>query len=95
VRDAARASRLGLERYDGAEPLNLGSGEEIAIRDLAALVAAATGYRGEIVWDTSRPNGQPRRRLATDRTRVWLGFEASVPLAAGIDELVAWYHRRP
>jgi nucleoside-diphosphate-sugar epimerase len=95
VRDAARAFRLGLERYDGSEPVNLGSGEEIAIRDLAALIAAATGYRGEIVWDTTRPNGQPRRRLATDRARAWLGFEASVPVAAGIDELVAWYASLP
>jgi GDP-L-fucose synthase len=95
VRDAARAFRLGLERYDGPEPVNLGSGEEIAIRDLAALIAAATGYQGEIVWDRSRPNGQPRRRLATDRARAWLGFEASVPLAAGIDELVAWYASSP
>jgi GDP-L-fucose synthase len=91
VRDAARAFRLGLERYDGPEPVNLGSGEEIAIRDLAALVAKATGYHGEVAWDTSRPNGQPRRRLDTNRAREWLGFEASVPLAAGIEELVGWY----
>jgi GDP-L-fucose synthase len=62
---------------------------------LAALIATATGYQGEIVWDTSRPNGQPRRRLATDRARAWLGFEASVPLAAGIDELVGWYASLP
>jgi GDP-L-fucose synthase len=91
VRDAARAFRLALERYDGPDPVNLGSGEEIAIRDLAALVAGATGYRGEVVWDTSKPNGQPRRRLATDRARAWLGFEASVPLGEGIAELAAWY----
>jgi GDP-L-fucose synthase len=93
VRDAARAFRLALERYDGPEPVNLGSGEEIAIGNLAALVARATGYRGEVVWDTSKPNGQPRRRLATDRARVLLGFEAAVPLREGIAELVAWYHR--
>jgi GDP-L-fucose synthase len=93
VRDAARAFRLALERYDGPEPVNLGSGEEIAIGNLAALVATATGYRGEVVWDTSKPNGQPRRRLATDRARALLGFEAAVPLRQGIAELVAWYHR--
>ena len=93
VRDAARAFRLALERYDGPEPVNLGSGEEIAIGNLAALVARATGYRGEVVWDTSKPNGQPRRRLATDRARALLGFEAAVPLREGIAELVAWYHR--
>ena len=95
VRDAARAFRLALERYDGPEPVNLGSGEEIAIRDLAALVAAATGYRGEVVWDPSKPNGQPRRRLATARARDWLGFEATVPLKEGIAELVAWYASSP
>jgi GDP-L-fucose synthase len=93
VRDAARAFRLALERYDGPEPVNLGSGEEIAIGNLAALVARATGYRGEVVWDTSKPNGQPRRRLATDRARALLGFEAAVPPREGIAELVAWYHR--
>ena len=60
-----------------------------------ALVATATGYRGEVVWDTSKPNGQPRRRLATDRARALLGFEAAVPLREGIAELVAWYHRSP
>jgi GDP-L-fucose synthase len=95
VRDAARAFRLALERYDGPEPVNLGSGEEIAIGDLAALVAGATGYRGEVVWDTSKPNGQPRRRLATDRARALLGFEAAVALREGIAELVAWYDRSP
>jgi GDP-L-fucose synthase len=95
VRDAARAFRLALERYDGPEPVNLGSGEEIAIRDLAALVAGATGYRGEVVWDTSKPNGQPRRRLATDRARALLGFEAAVALREGIADLVAWYDRSP
>jgi GDP-L-fucose synthase len=92
VRDAARAFRLALERYDGPDPVNLGSGEEIAIGELAALVAGATGYRGEVVWDTTKPNGQPRRRLATDRARALLGFEATVPLREGIAELVAWYN---
>jgi GDP-L-fucose synthase len=91
VRDAARGFRLALERYDGPEPVNLGSGQELTIRDLAALVASATGYRGEVVWDPSKPNGQPRRRLATDRARAWLGFQAEIGLADGIAELVAWY----
>jgi GDP-L-fucose synthase len=91
VRDAARAFRLALERYDGGEPVNLGSGEEITIRDLAALIARTTGYHGEVVWDPSRPNGQPRRRLATARAREWLGFEASITLEQGIAEVADWY----
>ena len=94
VRDAARAFRLALERYDGAEPVNLGSGEEIAIRDLAALIARATRYQGETVWDTTRPNGQPRRCLDTRRAREWLGFEADVTLEEGVAEVVGWYERQ-
>jgi GDP-L-fucose synthase len=93
VRDAARAFRLALDRYDGGEPVNLGSGEEITIRDLAALIARTTGYRGEVVWDPSRPNGQPRRRLATAKAREWLGFEASITLEQGIAEVAEWYGR--
>jgi GDP-L-fucose synthase len=95
VRDAARAFRLALERYDAPDPVNLGSGEEISIRDLATLVATVTGYRGEIVWDPSKPNGQPRRRLATDRARAVFGFEATIPLQEGIADLVAWYDHSP
>ena len=94
VRDAARAFRLALERYDGSEPVNFGSGEEIAIRDLAALIAQVTGYDGEIVWDTGKPNGQPRRRLATDRARDWLGFEATVSLEQGVAEVARWYQQQ-
>ena len=93
VEDAARAFRLALERYEHPEPVNLGSGEEIAIKDLAALVAEATGYKGEILWDTTRPNGQPRRCLDTCRARRLLGFEADVGLAEGIARTVAWYGR--
>jgi GDP-L-fucose synthase len=90
VEDAASALVLAAEVYDSSEPVNLGSGEEIAIRDLAALVAAAVGYSGEFVWDTSRPNGQPRRRLDVTRARQWLGFEARTPLAEGLRRTVAW-----
>src|SRR6266576_1115466 len=63
VDDCVEALWLAAERYDGSEPVNVGSGEEIAIRDLAALIAELTGFEGEIIWDTSRPNGQPRRKL--------------------------------
>jgi GDP-L-fucose synthase len=89
VRDAARAFRLALERYDDPEPLNIGSGEEISIRDLAELVAALTGFTGRIDWDRSRPNGQPRRRLDTSRARDAIGFEATIPLRVGLEETVA------
>jgi GDP-L-fucose synthase len=95
VRDGARALRLALERYEDAEPVNVGSGDEIAIRDLARLIADAVGYRGAISWDTSKPNGQPRRRLDVSRARAGFGFGASITMATGIPELVAWYETQP
>ena len=76
VRDAAVAFRLALERYDGGDPVNVGSGSEISIRDLAEKVAALVGYDGTISWDTTKPNGQPSRRLDTSRARELFGFEA-------------------
>ncbi len=91
VRDAARAFRLALERYDGGDPVNIGSGEEISIADLAKLVQRHTGYAGEILWDTDRPNGQPRRKLATDRAKEAFGFESEITFDDGISEVVAWY----
>jgi GDP-L-fucose synthase len=94
VRDAARAFRLALERYDGAEPINVGSGQEISIEVLAPLVAAATGYQGEVLWDSTRPNGQPRRCLNITRARESLGFQAEVGLDEGIMRTVSWFERR-
>jgi GDP-L-fucose synthase len=91
VEEAARAFRLALEAYDGPEPINIGSGEEIAIKDLAALIADACEYRGQIVWDPSKPNGQPRRNLATGRARELFGFVAGVGLPEGIAKTVAWF----
>lgn len=91
VRDAARAFRLALESYDSKEPVNIGSGDEISIRDLASLVAKHVEYRGDIVWDSSKPNGQPRRRLATDRAREAFGFSTEIDFSQGIGETVAWY----
>lgn len=91
VRDGARGFRLALERYDGAEPVNLGSGVEISIAELASVVADAVGFTGRITWDTSKPNGQPRRCLDTGRARDLFGFEATVPFDAGIRETVTWY----
>ena len=91
VDDCALGLALAGERYDGADPVNLGTGEEIAIRDLAELVREETGFAGEIRWDASQPNGQPRRRLDTSRARELFGFEAEVPLREGIARTVAWY----
>ena len=91
VEDCAEAIALAAERYDGAEPVNVGSGEEISIRDLAGLVAAATGFGGEIRWDATKPNGQPRRRLDTSRAEALFGFRARTGLREGIERTVAWY----
>jgi GDP-L-fucose synthase len=91
VEDAARGFRLALERFDGPEPINLGSGEEISMRELAALVAAATDFHGTILWDRTRPNGQPRRRLDTTRAHELLRFTAEIGLEEGIAQTVRWY----
>jgi GDP-L-fucose synthase len=90
VEDAAEAFVLAAERYDGGEPVNVGTGEEISIRDLAHQIAAATGFEGELVWDESQPNGQPRRRLDVTRARERFGFAAKVPFAEGLRRTVAW-----
>ena len=91
VRDAAEGILLGAERYDGADPVNLGSGVEIRIRDLAVQIAGMTGYDGEIVWDTSRPNGQPRRALDTSRAEKLFGFRASTSLDDGLRQTIDWF----
>jgi GDP-L-fucose synthase len=94
VEDAARAFRLALERYDGADPVNVGSGDEISIKDLAGLIAEKTGYRGEIAWNVTRPNGQPRRSLDTSRASRLLGFEAEVSLKEGMALTMAWFEAK-
>ena len=91
VDDAAEGLVLAAKRYDGAEPVNLGTGSEISIRELAELIAELTGFEGEIVWDTSMPNGQPRRSLDTSRARELFGFEARTPLREGLEQTIAWY----
>ncbi|HEU4734759.1 MAG TPA: GDP-L-fucose synthase, partial [Kofleriaceae bacterium] len=91
VEDAAEAFVLAAERYDGSEPVNIGTGEEIAIGDLARQIAAATGFTGELVWDASQPNGQPRRRLDVTRARERFGFSAKVPFSEGLRRTVAWF----
>jgi GDP-L-fucose synthase len=91
VDDAVEGLALAAERYDGAEPVNLGTGSEISIRELAELIAELTGFEGEISWDTSQPNGQPRRSLDTSRARELFGFEAGTPLREGLERTIAWY----
>ena len=91
VDDCVDGLVLAAERYDGPEPVNLGSAHEISIRDLAELVADVTGYEGRIAWDTEKPNGQPRRSVDATRARQLFGFEARTPLREGIERTVAWY----
>jgi GDP-L-fucose synthase len=91
VDDCVEALSLAAERYDGADPVNVGTGEEISIRELAELLQELTGFAGEIAWDTSKPNGQPRRRLDTSHAERLFGFRARVSLREGIERTVAWY----
>jgi GDP-L-fucose synthase len=91
VEDAAEGVLLATERYDGDLPVNLGTGEEISIRDLANLIASEVGFRGRIVWDASKPNGQPRRGLDVSRAKRLFGFEAAHSLRDGIKKTVEWF----
>jgi GDP-L-fucose synthase len=91
VEDAAAGVVAAAERYDSAEPVNLGRGEEIAIRDLARLIAEHTGFRGEIVWDATKPNGQPRRMLDVSRAEREFGFRATTSFQDGLAKTIAWY----
>jgi GDP-L-fucose synthase len=91
VDDCADGLLLAAERYDGPEPVNLGNGVETSIRETADLVAEAVGFAGRIVWDTSMPNGQPRRSLDASRARELFGFEARTQLRDGLARTVAWY----
>ena len=91
VDDCVEGLVRAAERYDGAEPVNLGTGEEISIAALALLIAELTGFDGEIRWDTTKPNGQPRRRLDTNRAEHEFGFRAAVPLREGLERTVDWY----
>jgi len=91
VEDCARAIVLAAERYDGAEPVNLGAGWEISIKDLAEIIAKHVGYTGEIVWDTTKPNGQPRRKLDVTRAKEYFGFEAVMDFEEGVGRTVKWW----
>lgn len=91
AQDAAEGILLAAERYNSSEPVNLGSGEEISIKQLAERIVELTGFEGALVWDTSRPNGQPRRALDTSRAKERFGFEAEVGLDEGLKRTVDWY----
>lgn len=91
VEDAATGIVEGLERYDEPDPVNLGTGEEIRIRDLVNVIKDVVGFEGAVEWDTSKPDGQPRRRLDTTRARKRLGWEAKTTFEAGLEKTVEWY----
>ncbi len=91
VDDAARAFALATERLDRPEPVNIGSGHEVTIKELVHLLADLTGFEGEIRWDPTKPDGQPRRMLDTTRAKEWFGFEAEVPLEEGLRRTLEWW----
>lgn len=91
VEDAAEGILTATEKYDGPLPINLGSGHEIRIKDLAETIARLTGYTGRIDWDTSRPDGQPRRQLCTDRATDLLGWQATTDLNMGLQKTIDWW----
>ena len=89
--DAAEGIVLAAERYNGPDAVNIGSGHEIAIRDLAELIARLTGFEGQLVWDTTKPNGQPRRGLDTTRAEQYFGFKARTSFEEGLRRTIDWY----
>jgi len=91
VDDAANAIILATERYDKPEPVNIGSSEEISIRDLVDRIVTLTGYRGSVMWDATKPDGQPRRKLNAERARREFGFTAQVDFTQGLRRTIEWY----
>src|SRR5713101_9434632 len=91
VEDAAEGICLAAERYDSSEPVNLGSGMEVSIKDLVHTIKRMTGFTGEIVWDTTKPNGQPRRSLDTSRAERFFGFRAKTSFEEGLRRTIEWY----
>jgi len=91
--DAAEGIVLAAERYDGSEPVNLGAGFEISIKDLAELIARLTGFTGTIVWDSTKPDGQPRRSLDTSRAQQFFGFRAHTGFEEGLKHTIEWYRQ--
>ncbi|MCQ8893835.1 MAG: GDP-L-fucose synthase [Methanolinea sp.] len=93
VDDAARAIVLATERYNKPDPVNIGAGNEIKIRELVAIIARHTGFSGKIVWDTTKPDGQPRRGLDVSRAEREFGFRAEVPFEEGLKRTIEWYQK--
>ena len=91
VEDAAEGILLATERYDKPAPINLGSGIEISIRDLATMIAEMTGFKGRILWDANQPNGQPRRCLEVSEAAKEFGFKAATPFEVGLRKTIDWY----
>ena len=91
VEDAARGIVFATKHYDKPEPVNLGSGMEISIKDLVTLICKLMGYRGEVLWDKSKPDGQPRRRLDVSKAKKEFGFEAKIDFEEGLKETIRWY----
>lgn len=91
VDDAARGIMLATERYEKPEPVNIGTSEEISIRDLVALIAELTGYKGDVVYDATKPDGQPRRKLNVERAKREFGFVAETPFRSGLQRTIEWF----
>ena len=94
VEDAAEGITLAAKDLDVLTPVNLGSGMEISIKELTELIADLVGYDGEIVWDTSKPDGQPRRRLDTTKAKEFFGFEAKTDFKSGLKQTIDWYRQQ-
>jgi len=94
IEDAADGILLASERYNDSEPVNLGSSFEISIKELIEMIARLCGFEGQIVWDTSKPNGQPRRKLDISRAKAFFGFEASMNFEDGLRRTIEWYSQR-
>jgi GDP-L-fucose synthase len=95
VEDAAEAIVLATERYNKPEPVNIGAGFEIRIKDLVKLIAELTGFEGAIRWDRTKPDGQPRRRLDTSKAKQEFSFEAKVDFREGLKRTIEWYRALP
>ncbi len=93
VEDAARGIVLAMEKYDGSEPVNIGAGFEISIKDLAELIVKLTGFKGKIRWDASKPDGQPRRCVNTKKAFREFGFKAETPFEEGLRKTIEWYRK--